>query len=212
MMIPDQEPKLIVISSPNQKDQEVSLIQDLFDAGLWRLHLRKPNWSADQMRSLLSSLAEDYLSRIVVHRRRELMEEFPLAGYHLSSTETYPTEKLPGSLSRSFHDLDPLENFREQLDYAFLGPIFDSVSKQGYASAFEPSELRSFFRKRRQRSGPHPMTFALGGIIPDRVRVCLGLGFDGVAALGGVWASRSPAKNLHRYLAAYPWSATLRTG
>ena len=211
-MITHQEPKLIVISSPNQKERETTLIRNLIDAGLWRFHLRKPGWSVDQLRLLLSELPEDYLSRIVVHRRKELLREFPLAGYHLSSTETYPIEQFKGSLSRSFHDLGLLENSREKLDYVFLGPIFDSVSKQGYGSAFAPAELRDFFRDRRQRPEPKPMTFALGGIIPDRVRVCLGLGFDGVAALGGIWASRSPSKKLHRYLAAYPWSANLRTG
>ncbi len=204
-MTPERNTKIIVISSPNHKDREARLIQDLMEAGLWRFHLRKPNWSTDELRNLLRAVPEAQQRRIVLHRRRELLEEFPLAGYHLKSRETYPTGTIQGTVSRSFHDLDALRNCREKLDYVFLGPIFDSVSKQGYAAAFKPAELRGFFRSRHQVEGPRPMAFALGGIVPDRVRVCLGLGFDGVAALGAIWASRSPARKLHRYISAYPW-------
>ena len=205
-MISKEDPKLIVISSPNHKDREAKLIQDLLDSGLWRFHLRKPDWNEDELRHLLDLIPEKHLGRIVLHRKGELLAEYPLAGYHLTSKETYPTGKVEGTLSRSFHDLNALKNCREQLAYTFLGPIFDSVSKQGYTSAFMPSELRDFFRHRRQDKTNSPMTFALGGIVPDRVRVCLGLGFDGVVALGGIWASRSPSKKLHRYISAYPWS------
>ena len=206
------EPKIVVISSPNHKEGEAKHIQDLIGAGLWRFHLRKPNWSADELRSLLKELPEACLRRVVLHRRRELLAEFPLAGYHLTSTETYPTGACPGTLSRSFHDLGSLEACEEELNYVFIGPVFDSVSKQGYASAFEPSALRDFFRKRRRDETSRIHTFALGGIVPDRVRVCLGLGFDGVAVLGGIWASRDPTKKLHRYLAAFPWMSQRRAG
>ena len=197
--------RIVVISSPNYKEREAAIIEELMQAGLWRFHLRKPNWRAEELRELLDSVPEEYHPRIVLHRRRELLAEYALAGYHLTSKESYPTGKVPGTLSRSFHDLDDLRNCREQLDYTFLGPIFDSVSKQGYAAAFEPSDLRGFFRDLRQQGDSRPMTFALGGIVPDRVRVCLGLGFDGVAALGAIWASRSPSRKLHRYISAYPW-------
>ncbi len=208
-MTPERNTKIIVISSPNHKDREARLIQDLVEAGLWRFHLRKPAWSSDELRGLLRAIPEAFQKHIVLHRRPELLEEFPLAGYHLTSKESYPEGKIPGTLSRSFHDLVALRNCNERLDYVFLGPIFDSVSKQGYTAAFQPSELRDFFRLRRQVTGHSPMAFALGGIIPDRVRVCLGLGFDGVAALGAIWASRSPVRKLHRYLSAYPWTAKM---
>ncbi len=211
-MAPESNARIVVISSPNYKDREATLIEELMQAGLWRFHLRKPNCSADELRKLLNSVPEEYHSRIVLHRRRELLAEYALAGYHLTSKESYPTGKVPGTLSRSFHDLHALRNSREQLDYTFLGPIFDSVSKQGYAAAFEPSDLRDFFRELRQQGDSRPLTFALGGIVPDRVRVCLGLGFDGVAALGAIWASRSPARKLHRYISAYPWVDKQRAG
>ena len=204
-MTPERKTRIVVISSPNYKDREGKLIVDLMEAGLWRFHLRKPEWSPDELRGLLDSVPGEYHHRIVIHRRKELLDEYPLAGYHLTSKEAYPPQKPPGTLSRSFHDLDALRNCREKLDYTFLGPIFDSVSKQGYTAAFIPSDLRDFFRKRRQEKGSRPLTFALGGIVPDRVRLCLGLGFDGVAALGAIWASRSPGRKLHRYISAYPW-------
>ena len=203
--------KIVVISSPNHKDREAKLIEGLLDAGLWRFHLRKPDWSTDELRSLLELIPKSCHPSIVLHRRPELLSEFSLAGYHLTSKEACLTQEISGTLSRSFHDLDALRTCRETLDYVFLGPIFNSVSKPGYDSAFHPKDLREYFRQQNEDEGPSPMTFALGGIVPDRVRVCLGLGFDGVAALGAIWASRSPVRKLHRYISAFPWIEKLHT-
>lgn len=196
--------ELILISSPGEKDNEVRAIRRIFELGLSRYHLRKPDWSLDDLRRFLVDLPDECLQKTVVHRRPELLSEFPLAGYHLSSREEYFVKNFEGTLSRSFHDLDELSNCKEQLDYVFLGPIFDSISKQGYGSAFPASGLRNFFVDRRKQRITRPRVVALGGMVPDKVRVALSLGFDGVAALGGVWGSRYPQKAFMRYLTAVP--------
>ncbi len=163
-MISHAQPKIVVISSPNRKDREARVIQDLLEAGLWRYHLRKPEWSADELRVLLNSIPAAHHSRIVIHRKPELLSEFSLAGYHLTSKEPALSEQLPGTLSRSFHDLNALRETQEPLDYVFLGPVFDSISKPGYTSAFHPNELRKYLHRSRQKNPSAPMTFALGGI------------------------------------------------
>ena len=196
--------ELILISSPGEKPNEVRFVKRIFEMGLSRFHLRKPDWTFDELRRFLNEFPDDYLQRIVIHRRKELLKDFPLAGYHLSSREDYFEKDFEGSLSRSFHTLEELRKNEEQLDYVFLGPIFDSVSKQGYKAAFPPTALRSFFVERRKARVKRPRIVALGGIVPDKVRAALSLGFDGVAALGGVWGSRFPQNAFMRYLTAVP--------
>ncbi len=196
--------ELILISSPGDKPNEVRSVKRIFEMGLSRFHLRKPDWSLDNLRKYLNEFPDEYLRRIVVHRRRELLKDFPLAGYHLSSREDYSEKDFEGSLSRSFHTLEELKESEEQLDYVFLGPIFDSISKQGYKAAFPPTKLRGYFVERRKARLKRPRIVALGGIVPDKVRVALSLGFDGVAALGGVWGSRYPQKSFMRYLTSVP--------
>ena len=172
--------------------------------GLSRFHVRKPDWSLDEVRKFLDEFPDECIERTVIHRRPELLSEYPFAGYHLSSKEQYLAKEVDGTISRSFHQLDELITSQEKLDYVFLGPIFDSVSKQGYNSAFPASELRSFFVDRRKLRVDLPRIVALGGIVPEKVRVSLSLGFDGVAALGGVWGSRYPQKAFMRYRTAIP--------
>ena len=196
--------EVILISSPSKKKNEVSTIRRIFEMGLSRFHVRKPDWSLDEVRKFLDEFPDECIERTVIHRRPELLSEYPFAGYHLSSKEQYLAKEVDGTISRSIHQLDELITSQEKLDYVFLGPIFDSVSKQGYNSAFPASELRSFFVDRRKLRVDLPRIVALGGIVPEKVRVSLSLGFDGVAALGGVWGSRYPQKAFMRYRTAIP--------
>ena len=196
--------EVILISSPSKKTNEVSTIRRIFEMGLSRFHVRKPDWSVDELRNFLNEFPDECIERTVIHRRPELLAEYPFAGYHLSSKEQYWEKEVDGTISRSFHHLDELITSKEKLDYAFLGPIFDSVSKQGYNSSFPASDLRSFFVDRRKLRVELPRIVALGGIVPEKVRVALSLGFDGVAALGGVWGSRYPQNAFMRYRTANP--------
>lgn len=44
-------------------------------------------------------------------------------------------------MSSSFHELAQLRADWGDLDYAFLSPVYDSISKTGYGAAFEEAEL-----------------------------------------------------------------------
>ena len=71
--------------------------------------------------------------------------------------------------------------------YAFLSPIFDSISKQGYVAAFDAADLAAALGAPRECD-----LIALGGVTPATARAALGLGFDGVAVLGAVWEAADP--------------------
>ena len=64
------------------------------------------------------------------------------------------------------------------LDYRFLSPVFDSISKPGYLSAFTEEDLRGHV---------DADTFALGGVTPDKLELLEQLGFGGAAMLGAAW-------------------------
>ena len=51
-----------------------------------------------------------------------------------------PREGL--TVSSSFHKLPQLRADWGNLDYAFLSPVYDSISKTGYGAAFEEAALR----------------------------------------------------------------------
>jgi thiamine-phosphate pyrophosphorylase len=181
-------PMMVLISSPRMRRGEASDLEEMFDCGLERLHLRKPDHSAKDMAKILDKLPEKYLDRIVIHRMPELLKEYPVAGYHHSSIESI--QKTDGTSSRSFHKFSKLRENKEALDYCFFGPVYNSISKHGYGPKVSMVEMRDYFAEDEERK--RPPVFALGGIRRNKIRSLLDLGFSGVALLGAVWGKNDP--------------------
>ena len=165
------EPTLaILISGASLRDGEASVLSDLFETGLQRLHLRKPDCKPTEVAQLLSRIPEVYHSRIVMHRFPELLKEFDLAGYH-----HFTSEKLiqcKGTISRSLHTLDELKEIKEPLDYCFFGPVFESISKKGYVPKVSLPELGAVLYNFKKSKSKKPLVYALGGVRRRRFLNC----------------------------------------
>ena len=192
-------PSTILISPPSKKNEEIKMLVDFFEAGLMRFHLRKPNFSFEELCEYLEQVPEKHLSKIVAHRSPELLKKFPLAGYHHTSTETI--KDIKGTASRSLHKLSELKNFNEDLDYVFFGPVYESISKKGYSPKISLSNIFSFFQSGKLKTlVKKPSVFALGGIRKKKIKRLSEVGFDGVALLGSIWGSRDPLRALNEFL------------
>lgn len=88
-----------------------------------------------------------------------------------------------GSRTRSCHTLEEVVRYKAQCDYLFLSPIFDSISKEGYASAFSHQELCLAAREGIIDS----RVVALGGVTPELIPYLASLGFGGVAMSGALF-------------------------
>ena len=184
---------MILISSPRMRRGEAGDLEEMFDCGLERLHLRKPDHSAKDVSKILDKIPEKYLTRIVLHRVPELLKDYPVAGYHHSSKEKL--RDFSGSCSRSFHKISSLCENREKLDYSFFGPVYNSISKARIWSQGIDRVHSSIFCLGKPSAG-----FALGGIRRNKVRSLLELGFSGVALLGAVWGRKDPVHALEGFV------------
>ena len=194
-----QLPSLILISPPTFKTGEVDLLCKLFDAGLKRFHLRKPNCKSEELREYLKQVPRKYLPKIVIHRYSELVKEFDLGGYHYRSDE--PSSEIFSTSSRSFHKLNELKDMSEKLDYIFFGPVYESISKIGYKPKVPLSKIFSLFKSNEFQESPNkPKIYALGGIRRKKLKRLSEVGFDGVALLGSVWGSRDPVKAFKEFV------------
>ena len=77
--------KLIVITTPYFFEGEGEILTALFQVGMEKLHIRKPQSRKEELRSLLDAVPAEYHSRIVIHDHFELAAEYALAGIHLNS-------------------------------------------------------------------------------------------------------------------------------
>lgn len=175
--------KLIIITKPNFFIEEDQIITALFEEGLDMLHLRKPNAPQVYTERLLTLIPEQYHKKIITHERFHLKSEFKLAGIHLNARHPYKPENYTGHISMSCHSIEEVKQQKGFHDYLFLSPIFDSISKENYHSAFMPQELR----QAAKNGIIDKRVMALGGICLDNILQVKDYGFGGAVILGDLW-------------------------
>lgn len=180
--------ELIVITHPEMLPGEAGIINQLFAQGLARLHVRKPDATEAELRALLERIDPQFRGRIALHQHHELAEVFGITGLHftesnrlMQSEGTLKILKNGGfTISTSTHNPEELERLSHSFNHAFLGPVFDSISKEGYPSKF-PGNFRL-----EKHSFPGKI-IALGGVHAENLKSALEMGFDGAAVLGSIW-------------------------
>ncbi|TDN40074.1 thiamine phosphate synthase [Hymenobacter sp. UV11] len=212
--------RLVLLTAPTSLPHEPRLLTELLTLGLPRLHLRKPNWPAAQLEALIRALPPQFHERLVLHAYPHLVRHYRLGGLHLTASQRAAATRrpalLPGqTLSTSFHSLAEVTGHRRRYDYVFLSPIFDSISKEGYASGFDLAAVAAFLHKLGARPGYQPPVLALGGVDSQNIALVQQAGFAGAAVLGAVWGSTEPAaafQQLARQVYASAASQSFHTG
>ena len=152
--------KLIVITTPQFFEGEAAAVTSLFQNGLEILHLRKPGASAEEMEYFLRQLPMEYMPRIVTHEQFQLASVFGLKGIHLNGRNPQIPFGYKGHISCSCHSLEEVLKHKSDCSYVFLSPIYDSISKEGYSSAYSCDTLK----KAQQAGIIDSNVMALGGI------------------------------------------------
>lgn len=174
--------KLIAITKPYCENDEAAFIRRLFESGFDIVHLRKPEADINYCRALLEQLTEEERTKIVVHDYHILYEEFSLKGIHINKNVTTLPEGYHGFKTRSCHSFEEVVKYKNDFDYVFLSPIFDSISKVGYKSAFTEEMLKGASDK----GIIDEKVVALGGVTFDKIPYLKKLNFGGAAMMGSL--------------------------
>ncbi|MFQ3226514.1 MAG: thiamine-phosphate pyrophosphorylase [Lentimonas sp.] len=188
---------ILAVSPESEYANEAKLIVCLLGAGLDRYHLRKPEWGAARCAGLIAEIPCELHRRISIHQHHELAETFEV-GLHFkeevaaraSACHVESKLEVDGASrfsSRSVHQLDAIDVHLEGYDYAFLSPVFPSISKPGYWAQWTEAKLRGALVLPRMAQ-----VYALGGITACNVDRALEFGFDGVVLHGSLWQSTDP--------------------
>ena len=191
---------LIVISSPSMIEEEATHINALFEAGMTLFHLRKPDAAKEEIRELLKKIEPRYHHQIALHQYHELAEEFKIERLHFTKEKRDQTNeevliKLKEGnyiLSTSIHTIEEYKNISPKFEYIFFGPVFNSISKQGYKAAVTADFV---FPVEYDR----PKVIALGGIENNNIQQVVKMNFKGIAVLGMIW--RKPEKCVEQFKA-----------
>ena len=177
---------IAVLTLPGSFDGEVECLSGLLEAGVERLHLRKPEMNLPELERLVAKLAPRWASRLVLHYQPELAKRYQVPQLH------GPVKMGEGTglrVSTSVHDWGEFAALPAGLEYAFISPLFDSISKQGYLANGGLLTIPA---------GALPCRpVGLGGVAAGTIGEMLRQGWTGAAVLGWIW--EEPGKAVKRF-------------
>lgn len=176
--------RTIVITLPNFIEGEAEKITNLLRRGdVDIVHIRKPYSSIEEVATLIERIPEELASRLVLHDHHILALRYNLYGVHLNGRNPQPPAGWEGSVSRSCHSMKEVQECKSRCDYVSLSPIFDSISKIGYQSAFTEREIMD-----AHLDGIiDDKVYALGGVTFANLPKVESMGFGGAMILGDAW-------------------------
>ncbi|MET3027114.1 thiamine phosphate synthase [Flavobacterium sp. UW10123] len=199
---------MIVITNPFFIEDEIQMLNSLFEEGLSLLHIRKPDFSALEMAQFINQIKLEFRNKVVLHNHHYLAEDFGVDRFHFSEKERKQNSDFPirfskpcKSNSTSTHSIQDFNSLENEFDYAFLSPIFKSISKENYHPKID------LFEALKSKTNNKTKAIALGGINAENIQKTLENGFDDVALLGSIWNNENPLeqfklcqKIVHSYL------------
>ncbi|WP_335965225.1 thiamine phosphate synthase [Galbibacter sp. PAP.153] len=180
----------IVITPESNLKNEAKTINKLFVAGLNCLHVRKPKMTKGELHKWITDINENFHNRCMLHQHHELALEFNLKGIHIKEKQRGEIKDLDRYTryfqqenkckSSGFHQLGEYKMLSQKFEYAFLSPVFNSVSKENYhGMEWDVSSLQQ-------------KPIALGGVTEKNIQETKKLGYGGIAVLGSVWNASNP--------------------
>ncbi len=180
---------LAVITTPECWSGEAEVLEALLEAGVQKLHIRKPG-GGEERELLLQRLAPRWASRLVLHGRLDIIQlarRYEVPQVHAHWARSWENGNGDGiRLSASLHSWEEVRTVTPgRLEYVFLSPLFDSISKPGYRGGeglLQPP------------AGDSPCRLiGLGGIDARTIGQVMDHGWDGAAVLGAIWEKREGA-------------------
>lgn len=180
---------IIVISPEELVQNETEIINQLFQEGLDLLHVRKPFINQNEMTDFIQKIDSEFHSQLVLHSHYDLAENFNISRFHFKEVDrknVLSQSFTDKTISTSVHDIETFNQLNKEWEYAFISPVFPSISKKGYG---ENSNILDDIKK---RDNSNVKLIALGGINENNINQIFDNKVDGVALLGAIWESDEP--------------------
>src|SRR5690606_5402167 len=143
-----------------------------------------------EMAAYVGDIDPGYRKQLVLHSHFHLANELGIERLHVREEDRKQNRQqalLAGfALSTSVHTITTFNTLDAIWDYAFLSPVFPSISKKGYGMAH--TVLDDLYL----RCNPHVQLVGLGGIDEQNYNQVFTAGADAIALLGAIWNSPQP--------------------
>ena len=91
---------IVVVTAAQSIPNELKWINDLLRVGLEKMHIRKPEFSEEELFQFVQRINNKYADRLVVHGHHQLISRLPHVNFHHKSMGR---KKVLGQYSTSVH-------------------------------------------------------------------------------------------------------------
>lgn len=184
---------IIVLTAEQPVRHEQHIINLLFENGLNMLHIRKCRFTDEEMKKYIGTIDAMHRERLALHSHHYLAAGMGIKHLHFREKDRM-NNKYSGlqndyRLSTSVHTVEDFNALGAEWTYAFLSPVFASISKRGYG--MEKNVLDDL----KHKNNPNVRLIGLGGIDENNFQKAYAAGADGIALLGGIWQSGDPVNS-----------------
>lgn len=199
-----QPPVLLITDRLQAAAPLVAIIEGALDGGCRWISVREKGLTDGKLSELVGIIRPLVAARggmLSLHGQAAQVAAFGLTALHLSSgSNAAEARAMLGKdalIGQSIHTLEQAQSLDPQvLDYAILGPAFETVSKPGYGPALGINGVSHF-----QTCTPVPL-IAVGGIDPPRAADLAAAGAQGIAVMGGIMRALDPALEMAAFVRA----------
>ena len=196
--------RLIVITSRKLSKLDLNLlIEEILKAGCKNVILREKDLTEREYEQLVNSflaLFKIYKANLIIHKFLQIAAKYSLPIHLTSKQNVKEARKKLGEniiIGKSCHSFnEAIKAEEEGANYITLGPVFESISKEGYGRKISLEELNKVCKTLKIR------VYALGGITPKNLHLCFKSGCYGIAVLGYVVMSENPAERVKELINA----------
>lgn len=186
--------ELVIITPDVLTPEQLHVIPDLLKAGASYVYLRSDLNTPDLQKGIEEIHEHGYASKLILPQVFTSVKGNE--GYcHVKERQRRNPEQtyLPdASYSTSIHSLADLTTLNAAFQLVFYSPLFQSISKEGYAPKVALSAIQEELQVLKEHLTPLPKIIGLGGIMAENIEQVKQAGFDGAALLGSVWQASDP--------------------
>ncbi|QQT26249.1 thiamine phosphate synthase [Sphingobacterium spiritivorum] len=180
---------MIIISPDTITPQHLELIHSFPWSDELLYHLRLPFTPKDDIIHILKDIDRHLYPFIVLHYHKETALKAGIRRVHISPDKKKEIS-LPDTdliLSASTHHVDEFNSLDADIAYAFISPVYPSISKEGYQATAD-FKIHNI----QHRTNFNSRMIALGGITEYNISELKTLGYDDVAMCGYIWKHQNP--------------------
>lgn len=186
---------ILGISAASIVKNEHATIHQLLDGGLDLFHIRKYHYTDEALKVFLDGIHPKFRHKLVLHSHFHLAKDFGIGRLHFNEKMRREHQSLFEEevvFSTSVHQIKEFNQLSNDWKYAFLSPVFPSISKKGYGID------KNIFDEIKNRTNTAVQLIGLGGVQQDNYKELRNQGADGAALLGSIWQHPHPLKTIKK--------------